>query len=72
LKCIVEYVKGVPKMVMEIDDPPEVVLIIEKVLENIFYQSLDEKDRLNHKSNLEDLRNDLDSKSNFNNKRDLV
>jgi len=57
---------------MEIDDPPEVVLIIEKVLENIFYQSLDEKDRLNHKSNLEDLRNDLDSKSNFNNKRDLV
>lgn len=72
MKCIVEYVKGVPKMVMEIDDPPEVVLIIEKVLENIFYQSLDEKDRLNHKSNLEDLRNDLDSKSNFNNKRDLV
>ena len=72
MKCIVEYVKGVPKMVMEINDPPEVVLIIEKVLENLFYESLDEKDRLNQKSNFKDLENDLDTKPNFNNKKDLV
>ncbi len=72
MKCMVEYVKGVPKMVMEINDPPEVVLIIEKVLENLFYESLDEKDRLNQKSNFKDLENDLDTKPNFNNKKDLV
>ena len=68
MRCTVEYTGGVPSMIMDIDDPPEVVLIIEKVLENIFYQSLDDKEKLKQNA----IHDELQKESDFNNKKDLI